>query len=147
VICALTGDDEVDAREGNDTVFLGPGNDSAIGDRGDDVIRGGAGGDEADGGGGNDRFFIEGSGRGIDYHGRDVVYGGSGDEYCLNVGDGHGGDVVRGGPWRDRFCADDEDQVYSAEIRRSPADRPGRSAVSTRRSERQPGRRKPNNAW
>jgi hypothetical protein len=50
-----------------------------------------------------------GSGRGIDYHGRDVVYGGSGDGYYLNVGDGHGGDVVRGGPWRDRFWADDED--------------------------------------
>lgn len=117
VICALAGDDGVSGMDGNDMLRLGRGNDSAGGGGGDDVIRAGPGGDEADGGAGNDRFLLRGGGdEVIDYHGRDVVYGGAGDEYCLNVRDGHGGDVIHGGPGRDHFFLDDGDEVFSAEV-------------------------------
>jgi len=119
VICSLRGDDVVYAGEGNDTLILGTGADWAKGGRGDDVIRGGADDDSLlFGAAGNDRIYGQGgSDHMVDLHGVDLLSGGADDDWCMNAGDGEGGDVIRGGPGRDRFSADDGDRVFSVERR------------------------------
>jgi Ca2+-binding RTX toxin-like protein len=119
VICALAGDDRVDGRRGNDTLILGPGMDMAGGGGGQDVIRAGADRDgPLEGGPGNDRIYGRGGVDGmLDWTGVDLLSGGAGDDICMNAGDGEGGDVIRGGPGRDNFWADDGDRVFSVEHR------------------------------
>ena len=117
VICALAGDDYVNGRAGNDTLVLGGGGDGFDGGRGNDVIKAGAGPDTGFGGPGDDRISMQGGADLIvsDAKGRDAIYGGVGDDSCLSVYDGKGGDTIDGGEGYDIYGGDPGDTVVAAE--------------------------------
>ncbi len=101
---------------GADTMSGGPGADILCGNGGADVLHGRAGNDLVMGGDGGDRVYgDDGADRLDGGSGTDKVYGGDGADPCLDVSDGHRGDVVNGGKGSDGGSADRHDTRTSIE--------------------------------
>lgn len=95
VICALGGADRVSPRGGNDSVKGGGGNDVVRTSGGSDVLRGGSGRDGM-----------------TDRAGKDKLYGQGGTD-TLNTRDRMQGDLLVGGPARDKAVKDRRDTARS----------------------------------
>jgi len=95
VICALGGADRVSSRGGNDLVKGGGGSDVVRMSKGADVLKGGSG---------NDRI--------TDKAGKDKLYGQGGKD-TLNTRDRMRGDLLVGGPSRDKAVKDRGDRARS----------------------------------
>jgi Ca2+-binding RTX toxin-like protein len=95
VICARGGNDTVRALRGNDTVRGGGGNDVVRSSKGRDTLTGGAGADRLTDKAGRDRLIGQG--------GKDT----------LNAKDGKRGDLLVGGPRRDKAFKDRGDKARS----------------------------------
>ncbi len=141
VICGLGGNDQIAGLGGNDRILGGPGRDVIRGGAGRDLLNGGGGGDrlvggaKADrllGGGGNDRLVGgPGSDALLGGRGRDILLGGPGNDRLVGgpgrdvFRGGRGsdtliardrlGEVVNGGPGRDRARIDRHDRTVSIE--------------------------------
>jgi Ca2+-binding RTX toxin-like protein len=113
VICALGGNDKVNALGGNDKVLGGSGVGVLNGGTGADVVNGGSSKDLITGSKGNDRL-IGGSGndRIIDKAGKDKLYGQGGRD-TLVTKDRVRGDLLVGGPQKDRVVKDARDIARS----------------------------------
>jgi len=113
VICALGGNDKVSALGGNDRVLGGGGVDTLNGGVGADVVNGGTSRDRITSSKGNDRLF-GGSGNDniVDKAGKDKLYGNSGKD-TLNTRDRRRGDLLVGGPRKDRVFKDSRDTARS----------------------------------
>ena len=113
VICALGGNDKVSALGGNDKVLGGGGVDMLNAGAGVDVVKGGSSGDRMTGSRGNDRL-LGGNGNDVikDKAGTDKLYGQAGRD-SLVAKDGKRGDLLVGGPKKDKVVKDAKDTARS----------------------------------
>lgn len=113
VICALGGNDKVSALGGNDKVLGGGGVDVLNGGTGADVVNGGSSRNLMTGSKGNDRLLgSSGNDRMTDRAGNDKLYGQGGKD-TLNTRDRIRGDLLVGGPSRDKAVKDRGDRARS----------------------------------